>query len=336
MMLLTMPSRHSFITTERYDLCCILRLATQKEISAITAGSLLLDSVIQEKIRRHQQKYFWKLNSYTSAKYVTTEDFTKELEGYSTHPEDIGKTIQEYERLPEHLEKKRALLQKISNVELIDLLRMQDTIFQIHDRRKECLTISVHYLDFLLAEIAKRAGVPIEDARYTRISELEDLSTMKDELAKRRTGSLYVLLQNASEYLFAGEEAKQLFHLFQRKNIQDSFVSSAVSNSKQLKGNCASLGKACGRVKVCRGEKEIANVEVGDILVACMTQPEYVPAMKKAAAVITDEGGLNCHAAIICRELGIPCLVGTATATHVLKDGMRVEVDATRGIVTIL
>jgi len=67
-----------------------------------------------------------------------------------------------------------------------------------------------------------------------------------------------------------------------------------------------------------------------------MTQPEFLPAMKKASAIITDEGGLTCHAAIISRELGIPCIIGTKIATKVFKDGDIVEVDATRGIVTML
>ena len=67
-----------------------------------------------------------------------------------------------------------------------------------------------------------------------------------------------------------------------------------------------------------------------------MTQPEFLPAMKKASAIITDEGGLTCHAAIISRELGIPCIIVTKIATKVFKDGDIVEVDATRGIVTML
>ena len=67
-----------------------------------------------------------------------------------------------------------------------------------------------------------------------------------------------------------------------------------------------------------------------------MTNPTYVPAMQKAAAVITDEGGLLCHAAIVSRELKVPCIIGTKVATKVLKDGDRVEVDAKKGVVKIL
>ena len=68
-------------------------------------------------------------------------------------------------------------------------------------------------------------------------------------------------------------------------------------------------------------------------MVATMTFPNFIPAMEKAAAIITDEGGLLSHAAIVSREMGIPCVVGTKIATQVLKDGDRVEVDANKGIV---
>lgn len=64
-----------------------------------------------------------------------------------------------------------------------------------------------------------------------------------------------------------------------------------------------------------------------------MTRPELMPAVKKAKAIITDEGGLTCHAAIVSRELGVPCIIGTKIATKILKDGNLVEVDANKGII---
>ncbi len=100
-----------------------------------------------------------------------------------------------------------------------------------------------------------------------------------------------------------------------------------------LKGLGASPGIATGKVKVILSEKEISKVEEGDILVTTMTTPDMVPAMKRAAAIVTDEGGLTCHAAIVSRELGVPAVVGTREATKVLKDGMIVTVDGEKGVV---
>ncbi|MBI2445819.1 phosphoenolpyruvate synthase [Candidatus Micrarchaeota archaeon] len=99
-----------------------------------------------------------------------------------------------------------------------------------------------------------------------------------------------------------------------------------------LKGLGAAPGIAIGAVKILKTAKEIDKIQKGDILVAKMTSPDYVPAMKKAVAIITDEGGMTCHAAIVSRELGIPCMVGTTNATQLLHDGQVVTVDAKRGI----
>ncbi len=75
------------------------------------------------------------------------------------------------------------------------------------------------------------------------------------------------------------------------------------------------------------------KIRQGEILVAVITYPALLPAMERASAIVTDEGGLLCHAAIVSRELGIPCVVGTRIATKVLKDGDLIEVDASEGVV---
>jgi len=99
------------------------------------------------------------------------------------------------------------------------------------------------------------------------------------------------------------------------------------------RGLAASPGIASGPVIVIRDMNEIARVTEGDIMVTGMTNPDMVPAMRKAAAVVTDEGGRTCHAAIVSRELGIPCIVGSKDGTAKLKEGTVVTVDATRGVV---
>jgi phosphoenolpyruvate synthase/pyruvate phosphate dikinase len=88
-----------------------------------------------------------------------------------------------------------------------------------------------------------------------------------------------------------------------------------------------------GRVRVVKNSEESKLVKQGEILISPMTAPDYLPAMKKAKGIVTDEGGITCHAAIVSRELGIPCVIGTKIATQVFKDGDLVEVDANKGIV---
>lgn len=99
-----------------------------------------------------------------------------------------------------------------------------------------------------------------------------------------------------------------------------------------VKGMPASPGIASGKVNIIRDD-DISNVKEGDILVTVMTNPDMVPVMSKARAIVTDEGGRTCHAAIVSRELGVPCIVGCHNATEILKMGQEVTVDATRGVV---
>lgn len=103
-----------------------------------------------------------------------------------------------------------------------------------------------------------------------------------------------------------------------------------------LRGIPASPGTAYGTVKVALSVEEAAKkMKRGDVLVTKMTDPDWVPYMKLASAIVTDEGGLTAHAAIVARELGIPAVVGTGNATSVLKDGMLVTVDGSRGVVML-
>ena len=105
---------------------------------------------------------------------------------------------------------------------------------------------------------------------------------------------------------------------------------------KEISGMCASQGSAAGKVRICKSQGDIADFRTGEILVASMTRPEYLPAIKKAAAIVTDEGGITSHAAIVSRELGIPCVIATKNATKMLKTGNIAEVKANHGIVILL
>jgi pyruvate,water dikinase len=100
-----------------------------------------------------------------------------------------------------------------------------------------------------------------------------------------------------------------------------------------LRGLAAAPGIGVGEVALVSSAAELDKVTKGKILVTTMTSPDMVPAMKRASAIVTNEGGMTCHAAIVSRELGIPCIVGTGNATEVLADGMSITVDANVGVV---
>ncbi|MDP3244829.1 MAG: PEP-utilizing enzyme [bacterium] len=143
-------------------------------------------------------------------------------------------------------------------------------------------------------------------------------------LNERRSYSCFVVTRKEKS-IKTGKEAHSLV---KRLGLTEDF-----SNLKEVKGQCAFLGKVIGNVKIIQVPADITKMKAGDILVSQATSPDLLPAMRKAKAIVTNTGGLICHAAIVARELKIPCVVGTAKATLVFKDGDRVEVDAGKGVV---
>ncbi|MDO8536840.1 MAG: PEP/pyruvate-binding domain-containing protein [bacterium] len=180
---------------------------------------------------------------------------------------------------------------------------------------------SAYFLKILRSKIKR------EFIKHLEFLTLEEIISARfpreEELAKRHLGYIYFRGK-----VYAGDVAEFL----ERLNILLEDETSA-ENVDAINGSVARPGKAEGKVKVVFEYGQMDKVEDGDILVASMTTPNFLPAMKKAAAFVTDEGGITCHAAIAAREMNKPCIIGTKIATKVLKDGDLVEVDADKGIV---
>ncbi len=116
-----------------------------------------------------------------------------------------------------------------------------------------------------------------------------------------------------------------------RTDGSGAVTESAGTDGTLVRGLGASPGRASGTVRVVEGVDELDKVTSGDVIVTRMTTPDMVPAMKRAAAIVTDEGGMTSHAAIVSRELGVPAVVGTGNATAVAEDGTTVTVDGEKG-----
>ncbi len=190
-------------------------------------------------------------------------------------------------------------------------------------------------LHFMLKEIVRRYGIkPLDWFFYDHRevgSGFKGRKVASKTIEQRKKG--YALLNvNCKNRLFVGPDSKQAWKLVRRLS-QDQ--------RKELKGLCVQKGKVKGRVELLIHNvrdlsSKVRKFKAGNILVTEMTTPNTILACKKAAAIITDEGGVLCHAAIVSRELKIPCIVGTKHATQILKDGDEVEVDAEQGIVRII
>ena len=156
-----------------------------------------------------------------------------------------------------------------------------------------------------------------------------------------RSGSIprkEVLVERSKEQIIYKNKLISLeaFHKLQKRLRFRLAVEVKVAPASEIKGQAAFKGRVRGRVRKIFKSSEINTIKKGEILVTYMTVPNFLPAMKKAAAFVTDEGGITCHAAIVAREMKKPCLIGAKIATKVLENGDYIEVDANKGIVKIL
>lgn len=195
--------------------------------------------------------------------------------------------------------------------------------------RRNAQILSFYHLEPLLVEIGKRLNLPLALTRVLLWEEVQTALTTSNRPTDAQLQDRFeyhcFYVENGKHVLLTGEEAKAL-----EKTATTKVVDTSV---RELRGQTASLGYGKGRVRIIQRASDMVKMQQGDILVAYATDPDVVPAMKKAAAIVTDQGGVTCHAAIVSRELGIPCVIGTKVATKTLQDGELVEVDANKGIV---
>lgn len=197
-------------------------------------------------------------------------------------------------------------------------------------RRSGC-----YYARPLFAEISRRINTKGYDVSYLLEEEVVDALHHKIS-----TGTLEKVIKERKQGFVIFFDAQHKIQCLTEQDA-DNFVEalqlpSATQTKNEVKGIGASKGVKQGRVTIVKTAADLTKVKKGDVFVALTTHPDYVPFMRKACAIVTDEGGITSHAAIVSRELGIPCIVGTENATKFLKDGDLVEVDATSGRVTIL
>lgn len=218
---------------------------------------------------------------------------------------------------------------KIKSTDLNYLLMAQRFVY-IKDARDDFRRKGVYFAGKLFAEIARKIGVSKEDVTYLQEKEVVSFLTgeelnLKKIISDRRKGFVLYLDPKKRLVCLAGNDIPKALTAF---NLQTE-----EKEIEEIKGTIASKGKAVGTVAIVRGVKDLEKVKEGNILVAVTTHPDYIPAMRKASAIITDEGGITSHAAIVSREFGIPCIVGTKNATKILHDGEKVEVEANKGLV---
>ncbi len=311
-----------------------LSFINEAEVALLeVAVAVKKNPALREKLlREHQKKYFWIHNNYIDANVLSVDYFNEELDTMLSLHLTLEREIKKIQETPPTNNKEKEKLKKkihLSN-ELQLLLEISEDFTHWQDERKKATFWTAHYATLLLDEVGRRVNIPSRLIKSASPREMRDVLSgkiTKQELETRYKNCVFYWDTEGHDVV-TGKDADA---------VRDAILGKTdFSDVDDFRGLTASMGRAVGTVKVLHSATEAHKVQKGDILVAVMTRPDYVPAMKLAAAIVTDEGGVTCHAAIVARELHIPCIIGTKIATKVLKDGMNVEVNANHGWVKVL
>ena len=227
-------------------------------------------------------------------------------------------------------------LDKIKNaIPPADLKELFDIISQASKMRLECAQRSArlaYRFRLALSKHAEKFGLTYEEIIYLTTDEIKaldkkEMKKIKKIIKERQTGYGISKVNGIIEITVGNELEKQKEYFGLTKSHGDV---------SEIKGNIGCKGIVRGVVAIVLVPTDNDKVKKGMILVAPETTPDFVPAMGRAAAFVTDRGGVTSHAAIIAREMNKPCIIGTDIGTQVLKDGDMVEVDADKGIVKII
>lgn len=289
----------------------------------------------KKECERLSREYYWLINSYASVFRLQGTDFFKIVK-----EEVRGKTLtdlraelirlrtkvrrlkEEHKRLKNTYRFSTALLRHFALVQFFG---------EWIDERKSYMLRGNDCFERYCQEVSRRFSLPVHDVRYYVPVDMKNILLRGKRLERkyvrgRQTLSAYVIVKKgktAVPVIYYGKQAKKIFRTIQGQfQVKKGVIAGQVAS--------APVKQFTGTVQVVKDVYK-EKFTPGRILVTSMTRPEFVPLMRKAAAIITDEGGLTCHAAIVSRELGVPCIIGTKNATMALWTGDRVVMNMQSG-----
>lgn len=289
---------------------------------------------IKKEIEKLLKEYWWTSIGWSAWDERTVKSYIEALKKIFKENPQVEEEIERINQFVMNSKKDREKLAKEVGFdkEMNLLIDIFDHYVEIHDWRKEIQMKTLVVMNKFLHELSRRYGGKFDDLlwcwpeeiiNYIQSGKFEGELDL-ERIRARKEAFFFIATEHGIEQ-HTGEMA------IKRRKEE---LAADVANIQDFRGIIASLGKAQGPVKICFSSSEaLQKIKRGDIIVASMTMPDYLPAMKKAAAIVTDEGGATSHAAIVSRELKIPCIVGTKIATKVLSEGELVEVNANHGVV---
>lgn len=275
---------------------------------------------IERLLNEHTKKYFYLPCGYSDEKSFTITDFRKKFKQILKSKETLKDFRKKLKQQRQTREKNILKLKPPKQIKY--LLEFGSTCTYFKDFIRGNLNRLQYFNRKIFKEIGKRTNNKWEDIACLIPNEVKVILKNKQKIKKRNRAVLFSDRQGI--HLLLGKKAQ--------KKMKEIERSASVEIQKRVRGIGVSPGRAQGKVLLVNSLLD-AKGKKNFVLISPMTTPDLVSAVKRAVAIVTDEGGLTCHAAIISRELRIPCIVGTKIATKVFKDGDIVEVDATKGIV---
>jgi phosphohistidine swiveling domain-containing protein len=258
----------------------------------------------ENKLRKKfLEKFFYLKTNYHSSKVLDEDDLEEMLEHKFENKDE------KFSKINVKLEKKEKAILNLLKASVI-----------IRDLRKKINLMGGYIMYRFLEEVSKRKKIPekiLRNAFWFELMDIFDDSSIINIWKNRKDATI---LHVGRESIYSG----------------GIWLSDRKKGARLLKGLPASAGKAKGTARIIQGPKDFHKFHKSEILVTFATRPEFVTIMKKSAAILTQEGGITSHAAIVARELGIPCIVGISGLMDILKDNQEVEVDADKGTIKIL
>lgn len=289
-----------------------------------------LPSEHRETIQNHINEFSWiKTDRYTGEP-LARQDILENLS------QVVGRSNESLKKIQHNREKKLKKLEKAKEAggeELEKLLEIAQEYAYFRTYRMDAIYEGDYRVRNMFKEIAKRADLEYEDVIYLTVPEIEDAlrgnKVSKDVIDCRKEEYIVYLVEDEISVL-QGDEAEKHISDFEEENRTDW------EEQAKIEGTVAQRGQVESEVRLVFEDADIEKLEKGDILVSPMTTPDMMVGIMDAEGIITDEGGMASHAAIVSRELGIPCVIGTGTATSILKDGDKVRIDAEEGYVEFI
>ncbi len=329
-LIFTDPMAATEVSQERLNLVLLL-----KEFISHKESLAKLSKKAKVKINQHLQKFSYINRGLATSHPYNYKDIVRRLK-------EIKKLLQDGQSLRKMIydtsEKKveddfNGALKKIKpNTAFKAIIKRARQHSYMRNRRVEAFIKADFGASFMYREIARRNKFKsdwiMEITTDEMFGALEGKFLPNNIEMSKRLKNYAMIVKNAQTRLVSNpREIKKL--------EKDYFVKTV--SAEEIQGRVACSGGIIrGKAKICLDKKEIGKVKKGNILVAQFTTPDFIQAMEKAAAVIADQGGVSSHAAIVSRELGVPCVIDTKNATRIIKDNDLVEINAKTGLIKIL